>query len=507
MHFSSLDAETDKAYLFHTFDNKQQWMPKSICSLQKVRQGEVMVNVAPFKYQELTGVVPQALDAFAMDRAVDNASQHTLPDHDIEELPGYSLYEKQVDAVIRVKRMRVFSLFCEMRAGKTVIAGTIAHSRMLAGMIDRLVVICPKRAAHVWYQTLARTMPVEVVPVEHFSNVHTRGKLDLQCDARTMVILDESHKIKNPGVVRLDYVINQTATAGHRCILTGTPIGKHAGDLYHQFAFLDKSILGFDTYEQFSQAHLLYGGREGRKVVAYTNIEEVAAAVSPFVARITREDMGRDRPKEMHVVHYTLRDYHRYEELVERHRKHYEENRTGLILKYVTRLQQCASGHQFSEDEVLLGYDDNGRIAALRELLRTLRGCVVVFYKYNAEADALVNAFHAPVLNGELSDGLFRQRLKEFDLAGGLLIVQQALAAGFSLRKADNLVYYTTTYDLIARRQSEDRASERYEQPLHVWDIVATGTIDQRIQDVLNMKTEITATFKQELRHAQQRTA
>lgn len=506
MWFREVLAETEKAYLFAGHDDKQQWMPKSICSLQKVTKDEVAVNVAPFKYQEITGMVPQALDVFSMDRAAANAAHHTVPDHDIEELPGYSLYDRQVDVVIRVKRLRVFALFCEMRVGKTVMAGTIAHSRKLAGLVDRVVVICPKRACAVWHEAMRRSMPVEVIPIERFSNEHTREKLDLRCDERTMVILDESHKIKNPGVVRLDYVLNQTATAGHRCILTGTPIGKHAGDLFFQFAFLDKGILGFDTYAQFSAAHLLYGGREGRKVVAYTNIEEVAAAVSPFVARITREDMGRERPKEKHVVPYTMNDGTRYAELVERHRQHYEENRTSLILKYVTRMQQCASGHVFDEDENLTGYDDNGRIAALRALRVQLTGAVVVFYKYNAEADAIRQAFHCDVLNGDLPQNRFDYYVRQFNMNGGIIAVQQSLAAGFSLKAADHLIYYTTTYDLIARRQSEDRASEDHTRPLHVWDLVATGTIDQRIQDVLNMKTEITRTFKQELAHAEQRT-
>lgn len=502
MKFKKLLNETEKAYLFLGWDKmSEHWMPKSVCHIEKQNIHLVLVNVAPFKYSEITGVIPQSLDSFSVESP---ESISDMKDYDIIELPNFSLYEGQINAVIQAKRMSLFCLNGQMRTGKTVIVGTIAYSRYKADIIDKFIVIAPLRAKSSWDKHIL-DIPFEFYAIEHFSNEHTRYNIELNCNGKTMVYLDESHKIKNDDIVRTDIIIEQTQLAGYKAIGTGTLIGKHAGDLFWQFRFLSPDILGYPTYQYMSDTHLLYGGREGRKVVGYTNIEEFSRKVSPYIIKLTREDVGNEREKIKEVKRYYLDDSSIYDRFVEKHQKYYDENKHNLILGYLTKMQQCASGFLFEDDKVN-GYIDNGRLRCLKSVINKTKGKIAIFYKYTQEAVKIQSFYkNAEILKGGLSQLNFDSILKKYNESKSkIIIIQQSVSVGFELN-VDTVIYYSTTFDLITRNQSEDRACVGCGKPLKVIDIVAKDTIDERIQEVINLKSDICLTFKKELDESKSR--
>src|SRR5690625_6394798 len=109
-----------------------------------------------------------------------------------------------------------------MRTGKTVISTTVAESRYYAGLINQLIIIAPLRTKKVWEEHLS--IPYEFHALEHFSNPHTRDKIDFLCDDKTMVVLDESLKFKNIGVIRYDKIIDICYNRGYTCIYADTKI-------------------------------------------------------------------------------------------------------------------------------------------------------------------------------------------------------------------------------------------------------------------------------------------
>jgi len=470
--------EADKAYLFYR-KGKEFWVPKSMCEILgggNTPKKFFKVLLHPRKFQEQTGVIPQALDTFKM--AVAN-SAYDLDNHPIRELKGYALFPKQKTTIEKVYRLKYCALICEMRTGKTVMSLTIANSRLKAGLIDRIIVIAPLRAKIAWQDY---DIPFEFYPIEHFSNIHTRVKIQLNCDTKTMVILDESHKIKNDKVKRQELIINETITAGFKMILTGTPIGKHAGDLFYQFAFLSKDILRFNSYSDFSESHLLYGGRDGSKVVAYANIEEIAEKISPYVALLNRSDLWDEKLKIKKVFVFKLSCYKDYKEQVDEMRDLVTENKTVHVLGAMVKLQQMAS-------------NDANRIEKLKEMLDDRP--TVIYYKFEKEGE-VIDQLEIPRLSGKTSNMDFAVILNDFNYGAiKRIAIQQSISQGFSLKKASRLIYYSTTFNLLDRAQSEERASENREE-IEVADIVAEGTIDERIQDVLNLKTTIVKAFKDE---------
>lgn len=504
--FDSFLWETEKAYLI-VYEGREMWLPKSICSNLQITgkrllngtAGQGTLNIAPFKYQEMTGVIPQSLDQLVIADIDANLRANEIPDYDIIEPKGIYLRDAQVDKIIKIKRLKCFFVYGQMRTGKTVVATTIALSRLAAKMIDNIVVIAPLRTRKVWESHLQ--IDFDFVPTEHFSNMFTRDELSFRCDERTMVILDESHQIKNRGTIRTGRIIEMTKKAMHKCILTGTPIGKHAGDLYYQFLFLDPGILNYPSYQDFEDAHLLYGGYNGKKVVAYTNIETISQRISPYTITMSRKEMGIDREKIYHVETYEITNRDRYNELREKYYEISERNAENLILGYMVKLQQCANGYEIDANDNCVGYADNGRIDCLKGLLKKYEGeSIVIYFKYNEDLKDL-KPLGIPILSGRTKQKEFNDIIDQFNQRKIKIIgMQQQISIGFSLRACDVMIYFSRKFGSINSAQSEDRACERADIPLHIIDISGKDTIDEAIKSTINKQFEIINLFRKEIR-------
>lgn len=499
MFFDSFKHETDSAILI-TLKGKEYWIPKSIINDIYLSKKQNYLFIAPFKFQEMTGVVPQSLDKLVIDEIQENIELNTISDYDIIEPKGIFLKEKQIEKIIKIKRLKSFFVYGQMRTGKTVIATTIAESRYNSGIINKIIVISPLRTKIVWDKHLS--VDFTFIATEHLSNINTRYSIDLDCDLKTMIILDESHQIKNKSAYRTNHLIELSKHAGHKCILTGTPIGKHAGDLYFQFYFLDPFILNYTSYSDFEQNHLLYGGREGKQVVAYTNIEEISKRISPYTVIMTRNEMNIDREKKYEIVSYNITNREKYESLKEKYEKLYEQNKNIAILGYMVKLQQCANGYLIDENDKCIGYEDNGRNSCLKLILDSNKGeYIVIYFKYNEDLKHL-SKLGVPILYGKTKNNDFNETINKFN-SGEIKIIglQQQLSLGFSLRACNIMIYFSRKFGSISSAQSEDRACERTDKELRIIDISAHGTIDELIKSTINKQFSIINLFKKEIKN------
>jgi SNF2 family DNA or RNA helicase len=493
------DGSSVKAYKCY-LKGKLQWIPKSIAT--PVAGYRNSLNIAPFKFKDITGRVPQTIDTFVLQEVVDNKAFHNLPDYPYFTPHEIELKPKQREKVERIWRMRVFSINAEMRTGKTFMSATIINSRFRAGMIDKLVVVAPLRTKHVWTSMFERMdCPCEFIAVEHFSNIHTRDKIDVEINEKTFVAIDESHTIKNSDALRTQFIVKFFKKAQNKCTITGTPIGLHAGDLFWQWYFLDPFILGYETFEEMAKSHLLYGGNEGKKVVGYTNIEEISNKISPYTLLLTRKELGEERPETYAKIYYSISNRREYTEFGKLYHQYLTEFAKFKIMKMNTHLQQAARGFTFNENIEAVGYIDNGAIEKTKEIVGKRKGSTgVIYFKYNEEARALQKVFNAPTIWGENTQREFRKIIADFE-AGTIpiLLVQQRISQGFSLKNADYILYFSTIYDYIPRAQSQDRAKEGT-KPLEIIDLIAHDTIDERIQDVISLKTDINSAVKDEIK-------
>lgn len=491
MKFRRLEFETEKAYLLIDKDHKEVWMPKSICRLQKVSDRGVTALIAPFKYEEMTGNEIQLLTAdLKWRQPVVREPPITIIQHkDFELLP------EQLKACKFLLGQQKSALFAETRTGKTIITLTAVKSRQEAGVVDKLVVICPVRLEKQWQRYCEKfgINDFYIFGIQNFSCESLRYKKSRELreilTEKTQLIIDESHLFKNVGAYRTPILTEAISCDCYKIIMTGTPIGKHMGDLYSQFELLDKSILNYSSYGEFERTHLLYGGREGKKVVGYVNIEEFAYSLEPYIYRLTREQVLQDRKIKYKKIPFLLTQEEQ-EEYLDCLRKMSGFANGNSILGNMVKLQMLTSVSQ-------------NRIKALDGLVS---GKVVIFYKFDIEAQKLQDWYNFPVLSGKTGKKDFDKFIQEFNqnkVAG--LIVNQSLATGFDLGSAEKVIFYSSLFDIIAKTQASDRAMSMFNNTeLEYFEIYAEETIDAQILKVIEKKENIKTAFYNEIKRLEE---
>ena len=212
--------------------------------------------------------------------------------------------------------------FAKMGTGKTFAAIHLACARYEAGLIDRVVILCPSTLRPTWVKELAKYATVEYdVRVhdtkakwldEFYSKKAQPGRDPMQvllvsveglgvsealyqsaCGAyvnsRVFTICDESSRIKTHDAKRTERAIELGAVSTYKLILNGTPIALGIQDLYSQYEFLDPNIIGAGDYWAFKTRYMVMGGFENKKIVGYQNVEELMALIIPYTIEVGKE--------------------------------------------------------------------------------------------------------------------------------------------------------------------------------------------------------------------------
>jgi len=229
------------------------------------------------------------------------------------DLISTRLYPYQEDGALHLAFGRRAMLADDMGLGKTVQA--IAATALLKEFRDIrcTLVVCPASLKHQWAREIRRFTSIPVSVVE--GSLKTRRQLyrepvffmvlnyeivlrdleEIEHLRPDLIILDEAQRIKNWRT--------KTATAvkrlrsRHAFVLTGTPLENRIDELYSIFQFIDARILGplWHFNDRFYQLEKRPTGTY--KVLGYKNLDELRATVAPCTLRRTREQVLQDLPE------------------------------------------------------------------------------------------------------------------------------------------------------------------------------------------------------------------
>ncbi len=101
-----------------------------------------------------------------------------------------------------------------------------------------------------------------------------------------MIILDESHKIKNRKASRTKAIT--ALKSEFKLLMSGSPLGKCISEAWAQINFLTPSVFG--SFSQFKERYLKMGGYMGYKVVGYRNEDEFAEKLHSLAFRVTKDE-------------------------------------------------------------------------------------------------------------------------------------------------------------------------------------------------------------------------
>ena len=329
---------------------------------------------------------------------------------------------------------------------------------------------------------------------------------------RALIGIDESTTIKSPTAKRTKNILTIGELAKYRRILTGSPVTKSPLDLYSQCEFLDPWLLGHQSYYSFRAryANMVkrnFGGRSVQLVTSYRRLDELGDKLDDFSYRVLKEDC-LDLPEKVftkRIVELSKEQKEIYAQLKETALAFTEDGKvmsTVNVMTQLMRLHQVTCG-TFKADDGTVKHLPNNRIQALMDCLEETDGKVIIWATYREDIKKIVESLKKAYgeastveYHGGVDATLRQEHIAQFQQEKGptRYFVGNAQTGGYgiTLTAANTVIYFSNSYDLEKRLQSEDRA-HRIGQTGSVTyvDLIAEKTIDERIVKALRTKVNI----------------
>lgn len=423
---------------------------------------------------------------------------------------------------------RHFALFMEQGTGKTWVAITHAGNLHAARKITGVLVVAPKGVHRQWVDSQVsehygapytaafwplKELPRELLPGEDLKwlTINIDGikgdkgaalcsEFIKQHQGRVLMVLDESHQIKNASTSRWKSAKDLGQRCAYRMALTGTPIAKDLTDEWSQLKWLDESILGIRYVSAFRNEYCIMGGFEGRVVIGHKNVERFKERTAPFMFRATKEEIGIMPPM---TSKWTFDLTSRQKGIIRSIKQDLIAGiDSGRIVSAANgavgflRMQQVSNGWYTDEDEVvqhLFTVETNPRIVALIELLNSIEGKAVIWARFREDirqiecalrkimGDRAVVTYH-----GGTSDKDRKVAVDNFLSSDGpryFVSNPSAGGTGLNLQGAcRNGIYYSNSDNAIERWQSEARIHRIGTiGAITNHDLIAIGGVDRPI--------------------------
>lgn len=336
------------------------------------------------------------------------------------------------------------------------------------------------------------------------------------------VTMDESHYVKNPDANRTKNVAEVAALSKFRQIMTGTPIAQNVLDLFQQFEILDPNIIGLGSWYSFRNRYAIMGGYENREIIGYDNLDELMDLIRPYTFQRTKADT-LDLPEKL----YSRRNIKMSREQIKMYKQVRDnpeiyiggDESTGSVLGVdqvlaeYNALQQVTGGFikydfQISDVEIERRTEmlvESGRNPKILELIdiaeENPNSKMVVWAKFRQEiadivqvlrtkyGDESVVEYHGGVPMDQRPRNMrwFKEGQARFFVAN-----QQTGGTGLTINESNLVVYFSNSFKLVDRVQSEDR-NHRIGQKNDVLyiDLVCTGTVDEDIITALRDKKDV----------------
>jgi superfamily II DNA or RNA helicase len=410
----------------------------------------------------------------------------------------------------------------DMGLGKTItLIALHLHRQTDESAAGPTLVVCPASLMGNWQREIEKFAPGTPVRRFHGSRRGLEGLADgefvlttygtMRLDASRldevawgMVVADEAQHVKNPYSATARAL--RTIGARARVALTGTPVENNLSELWAILDWTTPGLLGsLGTFgSRYAQAVEV-----GQDPAA---ADRLAQLVRPFLLRRRKSDPGiapelPPKTETDRAVALTKEQAGLYEAMV---RETLAEisgadsmARRGLIVKLLTGLKQiCNHPAQFLKEDRPKIPDRSGKLELLDELLDTILSegaSVLVFTQYVRMARLIERHLTARGVSTQFLHGgtpinereAMVQRFQEGEIPVFLLSLKAA-GTGLNLTRAEHVVHYDRWWNPAVEAQATDRAYRiGQSRPVQVHRLIAEGTIEDRIADMLRRKQQL----------------
>jgi SNF2 family DNA or RNA helicase len=337
----------------------------------------------------------------------------------------------------------------------------------------------------------------------------------------TMMVIDESTVIKSHTANRTKFCLAAAPHCKVRRILSGLPSPQSPLDLYTQFAFLNPSIIGFGKFDEFKHRYGIVkrmpygpGGRMIETVVGYQNLDELQDKIAGHSFRVLLKDCT-DLPEKIYMrreVAMTSEQQKLYDALVEEataiiEKKGQEAGRVtaNIVLTQLLRFQQIMAGHVVTDADG----ENGGQIIDIKEnktseLLAAIGECsgkAIIWAAFDHDVKKITKRLEeiygpgsvARFWGGNKNTREAEEQAFKTDPRCRFMVATAAAGGrGRTWDVADLVVYYSNTFSLEHRAQSEERTQAIGKKTSTLYlDLVCPGTVEEKILHALRSKMSL----------------
>ncbi|MEU5167782.1 DEAD/DEAH box helicase [Streptomyces mutomycini] len=408
----------------------------------------------------------------------------------------------------------------DMGLGKTI---TVIALHLHRARAAPTLVVCPASLLGNWHREINRFAPG--VPVRRFHGTdRTLGGSDggfvlttygtmrsgaeqLAGHTWGLVVADEAQHVKNPHSSTAKAL--RTIPAPARVALTGTPVENNLSELWALLDWTTPGLLGPLKAFRSRHARIVENTGTAAGLGNEEAVERLSRLVRPFLLRRKKSDPGiapelPPKTETDHPVFLTREQATLYEAAVRETMAFIEQSegiaRRGLIMKLLGSLKQiCNHPAQYLKEEPTRLAGRSGKLALLDELLDTIlseEASVLIFTQYVSMARLLSAHLASRAIPSQLLHGGTpvpeRERMVDGFQSGEVpvfLLSLKAAGTGLNLTRAAHVIHYDRWWNPAVEEQATDRAYRIGQtQPVQVHRLIAEGTVEDRISELLESK-------------------
>ncbi|MER5849041.1 DEAD/DEAH box helicase [Streptomyces sp. NPDC002012] len=509
---------------------RDQWVVVDPALVRKARKRELgLLDPVDALAVALTGsaeVDGEQVEAVPVGALAALRTRITADDTAIAPPPGLdaTLRDYQLRGLAWLDRMTSLGLGgCladDMGLGKTI---TLIALHLHRAHPAPTLVICPASLLGNWHREINRFAPG--VPVRRFHGTDrtlaepdggfvltTYGTMrssaaQLAGHSWGLIVADEAQHVKNPHSSTAKAL--RTIPAPARVALTGTPVENNLSELWALLDWTTPGLLGPLKAFRARHARIVENTGTAAGLANDEAVERLSRLVRPFLLRRKKSDPGiapelPPKTETDHPVFLTREQATLYEATVRETMAFIEASegiaRRGLIMKLLASLKQiCNHPAQYLKEEPTRLVGRSGKLALLDELLDTILaedGSVLIFTQYVTMARLLSAHLASRAIPSQLLHGgtpvAERERMVDRFQSGEVpvfLLSLKAAGTGLNLTRAAHVIHYDRWWNPAVEEQATDRAYRIGQtQPVQVHRLIAEGTVEDRIAELLRAK-------------------
>jgi len=433
----------------------------------------------------------------------------------------------QIEAIDYIENRKMVSIFDEQGLGKTKMAIEALCNNFQQGVLDGALIICKKGLIKNWADeiykhsylkcVILRGSPnekgIKFMSFAHFYIINYESvigeieRLKMFLSIRRMaIVLDESHRIKNPNAKTTNAIFNLKDKAYKRIIITGSPLANKPNDLWAQYYFLDDGLILGNNYKDFERRYTidLKDTDPATQQEVFSNLRRLVIDNS---LRRLKEDVLElpdkifyDKYVVLEGVQESMYNLLRDEMVLELTNLQGDIiiDRSDMILKKLLRLAQIAS-NPLIIDKAYNGTPSKFKILdSILNMILEKGEKTIIWSSFIENIRVLYNRYKTKgslMLYGDLTIDKRNENVKKFmnDENFRILVANPSVAKeGLTLTSANNAIYLDRNFNLVDYLQSQDRIHRISQtRECSIFKIIAKNTIDEYIDEIIKKKTKL----------------